>query len=125
MSGVGQPALQICGKAVARHDVKADAWQQYNAPRPSFGVLGGESLEDVNFAGDVEVVDATAKAGVCHRFRRRREWPRDAKHDRNIVDPRINSAWIAKIECATGKPERFGDCLDLFEIAPSQDRARA
>jgi hypothetical protein len=70
-------------------------------------------------------VDAITKTGICHRFRRCREWPGDAKHDRNVLDRRINSAWIAKIECAKGKPERFGDCLDLVEIAPSQDRARA
>jgi hypothetical protein len=115
----------MCGKAVARHDVEADAWQQYNAPRPSFGVPRGKSLEDVNFAGDVEVVDAIPKAGVCHRFRRCREWPGDAEHDRNVLNARMNSAWIAEIERAKGKPERFGECLDLFEIAPSQDQARA
>ena len=125
MSSVGQSTFQMCGKAVARHDVEADAGQQYDAPRPSFGVPRGEGLEHVNFAGDVEVVDATTKTNVCHRFRRCREWPGDAKHDRNVLDPCINSAWIAKIEGAKGQPERFGDSLDFFEIAPSQDRARA
>jgi hypothetical protein len=56
----------MCGKAVARHDVKADAWHQHNAARPSFGVPHGEGLEDVNFASDVEVVDAITKTGVRH-----------------------------------------------------------
>jgi hypothetical protein len=125
MSSVGQSAFQMCGKAVARHDVEADAWQQYDAPRASFGVPRGEGLEHVNFAGDVEVVDAITKTGICHRFRRCREWPGDAKHDRNVLDRRINSAWIAKIECAKGKPERPCDRVDFCQIASRQDRACA
>ena len=45
MSSVGQSAFQMCGKAVARHDVEADAGQQDNAARPSFGIPRGEGLE--------------------------------------------------------------------------------
>ena len=63
MSSVGQSAFQMCGKAVARHDIEADAGQECDALRLRFGVPRGESLEDVNFAGDVEVVNAIAETG--------------------------------------------------------------
>jgi hypothetical protein len=56
----------MCGKAVARHDVEADAGQEYNAARPSFVVPRGQGLENVNFAGNVEVLNAITKTGVCH-----------------------------------------------------------
>jgi hypothetical protein len=68
MSSVGQSAFQMCGKAVARHDVEADTGQECDTLRLRFGVPRGQSLENVNFAGDVEVVDAITKTGVCHRF---------------------------------------------------------
>ena len=102
------------GEAVARHDVEPDAGQERYVLRLRFSVPSGEGLEHIDFAGDVEVVDAIAEAGVSHRFRRRRERARDAKHDRDVLDLRINSVWIAKIERARHKPERFGDSLNLF-----------
>ena len=113
-------------QTVARHDVEADPGQERHALRLRFGVPRGEGFEDVDFAGDVEIVDAIAKAGVRHRFRRRRERPGDAEHRGNVLDRRINcSSWIAKMKRASRKPERFGDGFDLFEISSGEDRTCA
>ena len=120
--GVRQPAFQMGGKAVARHDVEAYAGQERNALRLGFGVPRGEGFEHVDFTGDVEVVDAIAKAGVRHRFRRRRERTGDAEHRRNVLDGGVDPAGIAKIKCACGEAERFGNGSDISGIASGQDR---
>jgi len=106
-------------ETVARHDVETDAGQEL---RLRFGVASSEGFEDLDLANNVEVVDAVTKTGVRHWFRRRREWAGEAKHGRNVLDRRVNSLWIAKIERARGKPERFSDCLGLPEIASGQNR---
>src|SRR6516225_7045199 len=62
--GIRQSALQVPCKAVGWHDVKADSGWQHNAACRSLGVPRGEGLEDVNFAGDVEVVNAIAETGI-------------------------------------------------------------
>ena len=88
------------GEAVARHDVEPHAGQERHALRLGFGVPRGEGLEDVDLAGDVEIVDAIAEADVRHRFRRRRERTGDGKPDGHVLDRRIDWVWIAKIEPA-------------------------
>jgi hypothetical protein len=115
----------MSSETVARHDVEANAGQERHALRLGFGVPRGKGFEDVDFAGDVEVVDAIAKAGVRYRFRRRRERTGDAEHRGNVLDRRINSLWIVKVKRASGKPERFGDGFDLIEISSGEDRTCA
>ena len=111
VTGVRQSALQMRGEAVARHDVEADAGQERHASRLGFGVPRGEGLEDVDFPGDVEVVDAIAETGVGHRSRRRRKRTGDAEHDRNVLSAGVNAGRVGKIERPGGEPERLSDAL--------------
>jgi hypothetical protein len=78
-------------KAIARHDVEAKAGQKRYPSRLGFGIPHGQDLEDVNFPGDVEVVNTIAKTRVRHRPRRRGERTGDA-------------------ECA-GRMRRMGRCF--------------
>ena len=125
VSGVGQAALQVRRQAVARHDIEADARQQRDASRLGFGVPCGEGLEDLDFPGDVEVVNAIAETGVRHGSRGRRKRTGDAEHDGDVLQSRVNAGRVGKIERPGGEPERLGHAFDLLEIASSQDRARA
>jgi hypothetical protein len=85
----------------------------------------GESLEDVNFAGDVEVVNPIALTGIHLWQRRRRKRTGDAEHDRNVLDCGIKTRGIAKIKRARFKAERPRDRVDFCEGAPGQNRACA
>ena len=83
----------------------------------AFGVPRGEGLEDVNFAGDVEVVNAVAETGVHYRARRRRKRTGAHEHRRNILERSINPGRVAKIKRPSFKVERLCDRIDFTEIA--------
>ena len=123
--GVRQSVLQMRCKAVAWRHVKADSGQQHNASCHSLGVPRGEGLEDVNFAGDVEIVNAIAETGIRHWPRRCRKRTGDAEHHGNVLDCGIKAGGVAKIKRPCFKAERPRDRIDFCEIAPGQDGARA
>ena len=111
-------------KAVAGDDIEADAGQQRHAPRLRLSVPRRERLEDVDFPGDVEIVNAIAEAGVGKRPRGRRERAGDTERCANAVEPRIKASRVGEVERPGGEAKRSGDGLDPLEVASRQDRAR-
>ena len=65
--GVGQSTLQMRCEAVARCNVEANSGEEHYASRLGFSVPRGESLKDVNFPGNVEVVNTITETGIRHR----------------------------------------------------------
>jgi hypothetical protein len=82
-------------------------------PRLGFGVSRGESLKDVNFAGDVEVVKTVTETGVRHWPRCRGERTCGAEHDCDVLDRRIDTRGAAKIKRSCAQTERLGDPFDF------------
>jgi hypothetical protein len=61
------PPRDMQRKTIARHHVEADPRQQRHTRRLRLVVAPGEGLEDVDLAGDVEVVGSGCEAGIGHR----------------------------------------------------------
>jgi len=103
-------------EAVARHHVEADAGQEHDLSRFRFGVPRGEGLENINFAGDVEVVNTVAETGIRYRARRRRKRTGDIEHHRNAFDRSIHPSAIAEIKRSRVEAERPCDRIDFCVI---------
>jgi hypothetical protein len=115
-----------CGrKAIARHDIEADVGQESHPSRLGFGVTRRQRLEDLNFPGDVEVVNAIAETRISNRPRRGAERARGAKQHRNVLDCSINAGGLAKIKRAGRETKGICDGFDFVEIPSCQDGACA
>src|ERR1700722_7698103 len=123
--GVGQSALQMRREAVARCNVEANSGEEHYASRLGFGVPRGESLKDVNFPGDVEVVNTITETAIPHWPRRRGERTCGAEHDCDVLDRRIDTRGVAKIKRSCAQTKRLGDPFDFIKISSGQDWARS
>jgi hypothetical protein len=100
-------------KAITRHDVEANAGQKRYPSRLGFGIPRGQGLEDLNFPGDVEVVNTIAETRVRYRPRRRGERTGDAEQHRNVLDRRINMGRVAQIKRPCRETKRLRERFDF------------
>jgi len=100
-----KPALEVRGEAVRRDDVEADAREQHHARGARFRIARGELLEDVDLAGDVEVVDPGAQARVGHRPERADERAGTVEDDRHALQAVVDRTGIVKSEGPMIEPE--------------------
>jgi len=75
------------------------------------GVARGERLEDVNFPGNVEIMDLVADAGFRHRPGRRGKGAGDAEHRRNIPERLVDAGRGSKIERRPLRPSGLASAM--------------
>src|SRR5690606_4611021 len=105
-----QRFLQLRGDAVGRYDIEADAWAQNDARALRFFIDAMRELEDVDLAGNVEIVHVRCKAALHHRTRRERErscavedclYPLQRRDEGGVIIDGENEMRAVELRCET------------------------
>ena len=120
MGGVGKPALEMRGEAIARNHVEADAGHERHAGALRLGVAREKRLEHVDLAGDVEIMRALPNTRVGHRPRRGGKRAGGVEDDRNTFQRGVEPRAIGEIERPPGQVELSRDGFERLGFRPAR-----
>src|SRR5204862_8079602 len=103
-------------ETVARDNVEPGPGQQHDVALPCFRVPSEDRFEDLDLAGDVEIMRARSEAGVHHRAAGRGERS-GAVED----EPDVAQVGTLERERPPGQSEFFGERADLRGVATGED----
>jgi hypothetical protein len=125
---IRHPSKGVCAvsffRVSARHGSTATLAfrEQHYACPLRLGVPCGERLEHVNFAGDVEIVDAVPDAGVCHRSGGRRKRTAAHRTAKTSFTPASSLARSSRSKARQGSPKGLATPLTLSALRPARTK---
>ncbi len=120
----GQSPGHVGREAVARHHVEARRRQEDDAGGLRLCILGRESLQHRDLAGDVDVVCPRREAGLGHRPRGSRERAGRVDHRRHAREGRAQTCAVVEARGPHLQAQPGCQRPQLVRIAPRQDRAQ-
>src|SRR5205814_9090932 len=111
------PLLERSGETVAGNDVESGSGQQHHAALPRFRIAGEDGFEDLDLAGDVQVMGPRGETRVDHRAAGRGERAGAVEDEADVAE-----VGPVERERAPGQSELVGDPAHLAGIAAGEDR---
>ncbi len=115
-----QPSREQGGEAIAWHHIETHPRKQGDAALARRAVVAMEQAEDLDLAGDVEVMHALSEAGLKHRRGGLGEGAGAVEHRRHLAQPLSKRRGIIERKSAPGKTEPVGEGADFARVSAGE-----
>ena len=125
MGRIWHSLLEHRRQTIGRHDIETGTRSDHDAGMPGLLVHAMAMFKHIDLAGDVEIVDMLAQAGVPQRLAGTGERAGAVEQDAHAIEIAIDFMGIVEFEHTPGQLERPGQLIEGITVAPGQHRLEA